>query len=55
MDDLQEVANGWYQAANGNGMKINTRVGKTEVMMISRKKEEYNIYMGNVKLNRTAN
>ena len=26
--DLQEVANKWYKAAEGNGMKINTRVGK---------------------------
>ena len=53
--DLQEVANRLYQAADGNRMKINTRVGKAEVMMISRKKEECNIYMGNVKLNQTAN
>ena len=53
--DLQDVANRWYQAAEGNRMKINTRVGKTEVVMISRRKEECTIYMGNVKLNKTAN
>ena len=55
VDDLQEVANRWYQAADGNEMKKNTRVGKTEVMMISRRREECNINMGNVKLNQTAN
>ena len=45
VDDLQEVANRWYQAADGTGMKINTRAGKTKVVIISRKKEECNIYM----------
>ena len=36
-------------------MRINTRVGKTEVMLIARRKEECNIYMGNAKINQTAN
>ena len=49
------VANGWFEVAKENGMRTNTRVGKTEVMLIARRKEECNIYMGNAKINQTAN
>ena len=51
VDDLQKVANIWYQAADGNGTKINAKLGKTEVIMISRRQEECNVYLSNMKLN----
>ena len=36
-------------------MKINTRVRKTEGMIISKRKEKCNIPRGNLKLNKVAN
>ena len=36
---------------NQNGMKINTAKGKTEFMPVSRRREEYDVYIADSKVN----
>ena len=53
--DTQEVANRWYYGMKANGMKINTKKGKSECVVISRTPEEYDIYMDQNKITQTRN
>ena len=48
--DLQQVANRWHQAAIEDGMRIKTRIGTIEMMLILKRKEECNIYMAIAKI-----
>ena len=43
VDDSQVVANKWQHGMRQNGMKINTRNGKSELMIISRRGEQYDV------------
>ena len=43
VDDSQVVANKWQHGMRQNGMKINTRKGKSELMIISRRGEQYDV------------
>ena len=52
---LQEVANRWWEGMERNGMRINTRKDKTEIVMISRNAQQCNVYMGADKLNQVDN
>lgn len=54
--DIQNVATRWWQGMIQNGMKINTRKGKTELVVISRNREQlYDVYMGQDKLHQVEN
>ena len=53
-DDIQNIANRWWRGMEQNGMKINTKKGKTKVMKISRDQEhQLDIFMGDDKLNQS--
>ena len=51
--ELQETANRWNLSTEENGMRINTTKGKTEFMHISRRREEYDVYIGEDKIHQT--
>ena len=50
VEDLQDIASRWLKGMSRNGMKINTRKGKTEVVVISRNFTQCEIYMERDKL-----
>ena len=45
VEDLQDIASRWLDGMSRNGMKINTRKGKTEVVVISRNPTQCEIYI----------
>ena len=47
---LQDVASAWVTTVNCNVMQINTAKGKTELMYITRRGEEFDVYMENKRL-----
>ena len=51
LTNSQEVASRWWRGMSQNGMKINTRKGKTEIVHISRHTMQCEVYMGGNKLN----
>ena len=52
VQELQDVASSWLTTMTNNGMSINTAKGKmTKFMYISRRREEFDVYMGCRKLN----
>ena len=53
--DIQDVASRWWNGMKANGMKINTKKGKTEYVVVSRTPELYDIYMEHNKINQTEN
>ena len=53
--DVQDVASRWWLGMKSNGMRINTRKGKTELVVIARTSEQYDIYMEENKINQTEN
>ena len=55
IEEIQSVANSWYEGTKQNGMKINTRIGKTEIMAISRSPNQYDVFIGEDKINQTDN
>ena len=50
IQELQDVASTWVSTMRSNGMSINTAKGKTEFMHISRRREEFEVYMEDRKL-----
>ena len=50
VEDLQDIASRWLDGMSRNGMKINTRKGKTEVVVISRNPTQCEIYKEGDKL-----
>ena len=50
VEDLQDIASRWLDGLSRNGMKINTRKGKTEVVVISKNPTQCEIYMEGDKL-----
>ena len=50
VQELQDVARAWVSTMNAHGMRINTAKGKTEFMHISRKREDFDVYMEDKKL-----
>ena len=55
IEEIQNVANSWYEGTGRNGMKISTRIGKTEIMAISRSPNQYDVFIGQGKINQTDN
>ena len=55
IEEIQSVAHSWYEGTKQNGMKINTRIGKTESMAISRSPKQYDAFIGEDKINQTDN
>jgi len=55
LTNIQEVASRWWRGMSQNGMKINTRKGKTEIVHISRHTMQCEVYMGGNKLNQVEN
>ena len=54
--NVQEAATRWRQGMSRNGMMINTKKGKTEIVIISRNRaQQCDIYMGENKLNQAEN
>ena len=53
--DVQDVASRWWLGMKANGMRVNTKKGKTELVVIARKPEQYDIYMEENKINQTEN
>ena len=53
VEELRGAADRWQNSMSRNGMKINTAEGKTEFMPISRRREEYDIYMGRDRVHQT--
>ena len=51
VQELQDVASSWLTTMTNNGMSINTAKDNTEFMYISRRREEFDVYMGCRKLN----
>lgn len=49
--ELQDAANKWLFSTKRNGMKINTARGKTEFMPVSRGGQDYDVYIGENKVN----
>ena len=54
-EEIQSVANSWYEGTKQNVMKINTRIGKTEIMAISWSPNQYDGFIGQDKINQTDN
>ena len=50
IQELQDAASSWLSTMTNNGMSINTAKGKTEFMYISRRREEFDVYMCDRKL-----
>ena len=50
VEDLQDISSRWLDGMSRNGMKINTRKGKTEDVVISRNPTQCEIYMEGDKL-----
>ena len=55
LTNIQEVASRWWRGMSQNGMKINTRKGKTEIVHIARHTMQCEVYMGGNKLNQVEN
>ena len=55
IEEIQGVANSWYEGTKQNGMKINIRIGKTEIMATSRSPNQYDVFIGEDKVNQTNN
>ena len=53
VDDIRNVANRWSLGMKANGMKVNTKKGKTEFLVVSRSPQQHDIYMDQNKINRT--
>ena len=51
IEEMQSVANSSYEGTKQNGMKINTRMGKTEFMVISRNLDHYDVFVGQDEIN----
>ena len=54
IQELQEVASAWVSTMKSNGMSINTARGKTEFMRISRRQEEFDVYMEEERLHQAS-
>ena len=50
IEELQDVASAWVSTMNTNGMSIITAKGKTKIMHISRRREEFDMYMEDKKM-----
>ena len=55
VDDVRNVANRWSLGMKANGMKVNTKKGKTEFLVVSRSPQQHDIYMDQNKINQTEN
>ena len=55
MTNMNLIASRWWRGMSQNGMKINTRKGKTEIVHISRHTMQCEVYMGGNKLNQVEN
>ena len=55
VDDIRNVANRWSLGMKANGMKVNTKKGKTEFLVVSRSPQQHDIYMDQNKINQTEN
>jgi len=53
VDDIRNVANRWSLGMKANGMKVNTKKGKTEFLVVSRSSQQHDIYMNQNKINQT--
>ena len=53
VDDIRNVANRWWLGMKSNGMKVNTKKGKTEFLVVSRSPQQHDIYMDQNKINQT--
>ena len=53
VDDIRNVANRWWLGIKSNGMKVNTKKGKTEFLVVSRSPQQHDIYMDQNKINQT--
>ena len=51
--ELQDVESAWVSTMNTNGMRMITAKGRTELMHISRRREEFDMYMEDKKLHQT--
>ena len=54
-DSVADVASRWWLRMKANGMRINTRKGKTELVAIARTAEQFDVYMEENKINQTEN
>ena len=55
IEETQSAANSWNDGTKQNEMKINTRMRKTEFMTISRSPKQYDVFIGQNKMNQTEN
>ena len=46
INQVQDIAGRWYNVTKNRGMKMNTNAGKTELMVIAREEQEYDVYVG---------
>ena len=55
IEEIQNAANSWNDGTKLNEMKINTRMRKTEFMTISRSPKQYDVVIGQNRMNQTKN
>ena len=53
VDDIRNVANRWSLGMKANGMKVNTKKGKTEFLLVSKSPQQHDIYIDQNKINQT--
>ena len=51
VDDIRNVANRWWLGMKSNGMKVNTKNGKTEFLVVFRSPQQHDKYMDQNKIN----